>query len=422
MSGINTLKLNRRSQPRWMLWIIVVFPFLFGLLNEVLNLPWAIRYLLDVAWGLLVVYLVRSKGKGPSLLVGWILLFGVYTLAVYVVQFQSPSYYLWGFRNNFRFYAVFLSMAAFGHQEDIVDAWNLFDKLFWLNILASSYQFFVLGLSGDHLGGLFSTEAGGNGYTNMFFLIVTTKSVVFCLDKREKLSSCMLRCGTALVVAAMAELKFFFVEFLLVVSMALVLTKFTWRKFAIVAGSIGAVALGLWLLEMQFPESMGWFSVKRILDSALSKDGYTAAGDLNRLNAIPRINDLWLKNGWLRMFGLGLGNCDTAQFAFLNTPFYERYGHMHYLWRSYAAVYLEMGWMGLLFYWGFFLLVFVGASKIEKRSNDLVKSYCKISKIIAVMCVLISLYNASLRTEAGFIAYVVMAMPFGMARKDRGKM
>ena len=118
---------------------------------------------------------------------------------------------------------------------------------------------------------------------------------------------------------------------------------------------------------------------------------------------------------------MGMGNCDTSSFAFVNTPFYEAYGFMHYNWFSYAIMYLECGWTGLVFYFGFFVFVFFKISKIEKNSEGMAKSYCRIAKIMAIMCSIIAIYNASLRAEGAYMAYFVLAIPFAYSRCGYGK-
>lgn len=58
--------------------------------------------------------------------------------------------------------------------------------LVWLDVVVSLYQFFVMQLDGDYLGGIFGVEKGGNVYTNIFFVIVVTKSVLSYLEKKRR--------------------------------------------------------------------------------------------------------------------------------------------------------------------------------------------------------------------------------------------
>lgn len=409
------IRIKRRSQPQWLTWLSVLFPFLFGVLIEILGLPWAVRYVLDVVWILLLLLLIgdgKQTGKQTRGLVVWTVAFLIYTFINYLLQYQSGLYYLWGVRNNFRAYVIFFASAAFMTMEDSENLLKFMDKLFWLNFVLTLFQYFVLGLSGDFLGGIFGSIVGANGFTNIFCTIVFTKSLVRYLEKKEGTVKCAAQCAAALLVAVLAELKFFFVEVLMIIAMAVLLTNFTWRKFWVVMGGILAVFAGAFTVSILFPDFAGWYSLEWIIEVATSEKGYTYAGDMNRLSAIPMINDLWLHTGTERMFGLGLGNCDTASFAALNTPFYDRYGHMHYSWFSYASIYLECGWIGLLFYGGFFALLYLRINKIRKNCSEAKRTYCRIAMILSVVCMMLLIYNSSLRMEAANMMCFALAVPF----------
>lgn len=416
MGGTVKIRIRKPTQTGVLLWILLILPFGFGCLHELLGLPWAIRYLMDAAWCLLVIYLGLAKRWSVQLTDLWILAFFAYVLIRYLPQWQSPLYFLWGVRNNFRFYVAFSAFAVFLSRKDVEKIFKVLDKLFWIDIAVVAVQFFVLNLRGDHLSGLFGIKTGGNGYTNIFFLIIICKSIVFCLDRQEKIILCLTKCLAALTVAAMAELKFFFVEFVIVVLLGILFSDFSWRKVAILMGSAVGVWLGVVLLSELFPGFDGWFSWQWFLEMATADRGYTSTGDLNRLNAISKINGLWLVDGWQRCFGLGLGNCDTSSFALVNTPFYETNAKMHYTWISYAMMYLETGWIGLTFFFGFFVLVFVGIGRCEKSCNKNDRPYGRIGRILAILCPIFAVYNSSLRMESGYMVYFVLAVPFALRR------
>ncbi len=419
------LRIRKRNQPGWLMYMLVVFPFSFAFFNELLHVPHAFRYLLDVCWVLLVGYMVYfrgyiSFGKIRGLLL-WVGLFLATTFMVYLFRFQSAAYYFWGLRNNFRLYAAFAAFAVFMTHEEAEAYLKLFDKLFWFNAVVSLVQYFGFGLLQDHLGGIFGAQKGSNGYTNLFFLIVVSRSAVRYLDKQESAWPFLLKCGTALLIAALAELKFFFVGFLAVMAMAVLFTDFSPRKlFLVLAGSVGAL-LGAALLSAVFLKGEAWFNVESLLGMLTDERGYTATGDLNRFTAIPRISS-YLMDSWdQKMFGLGLGNCDTSKAPLFNTPFFQRYGHLHYSWMSHAFVYLECGWIGLVLYTGFFVIAFFRIRKIEDQSTGVVRSHCRIGRIMAVLCVMVMIYNSTLRTEAGYMVSFTLALPFMKDSKGMGK-
>lgn len=398
------------------MWLLIMLPFLFGVLNDLLGLPWAIRYLLDGAWLVLLYFLVRYQCVGciggMKAIVLWSVVFVAYTFVVYLAQFQSPLYYLWGVRNNFRFPVAFFAFAAFLKQEDVAHYFRILEKLFWIHIAVSIIQFFGFGIKQDFLGGIFGSGVGVNGYVNMFFVIIVIKSIIFYLEKVETSGQCFTKCAAALAVAAMAEMKFFYVEFIVIMGLSVLFTNFTWRKVWIMAGGLTAVLVGAYVLAIIFPEYEGFLSIEYLLKTATSSKGYTSSGDLNRLNAISRISELWLTNWGQQLFGLGLGNCDTSGFSFVNTPFYEMYSDMHYTWRSYAMMYLENGYIGLVFYYGFFVLIYRAARRMEKHGMGLCVTYCRICRVLAICCIIMSIYNAALRTEAAYMAYFILAIPF----------
>lgn len=419
MNGV--VRIRKKSLNESITYFILVLPFCFGVLNEFLGAPRAIRYSLDLAWVILMFiqccYSKYIPSKATKRFRIWVALFLAYTLCVYLIEFQSPLYYLWGVRNIFRFYVVFFAFSAFLKPYNVERYMELFEKLFWLNLIVSLIQYFALGYSGDYLGGIFGTEQGGNGYTNIFFLIIVIKSVVFYLEKKETTWTCISKCVTALLVATLAELKFFFIEFIVVIVLAVLFTNFTWRKFWVIIGGGAAVVVGAALLVNLFPAFAGWFSVEWLLETASADRGYTSTGDLNRLNAIPSINEYWLKSWGQRLFGLGLGNCDTSSFSFVNTPFFKANEDMHYTWISYAFMYLECGYIGLIFYFGFFVLLYFSIRKIEKKSHGIARAYCRISRILTVCCPIIAIYNSSLRTEAAYMMYFMLAIPFVCERR-----
>ncbi len=415
-----SFKVRKRTLIGWLTWILTFFPLILGALIEFAGFPWATRYILDAAWIILATVMIwygqRIKMFYVWPLVIWIALFWLCSLLVYVVQYQSVWYYLWGVRNNFRYYVAFFAFAAFLSITDIERFYEFLDSAFWLNLIVSFIQWVLLKINGDYLGGIFGITQGVNGYTNIFILIIVIKNLIFYLDKKESLWNCALKCVVAFLIASMAEIKFFYVEFIVAVALVTVLSNFSWRKFWIIVGAIAALSLFASLMAIFFPTSANLLSFDWFRQEATSNKGYTSSGDLNRLTAISRINELWLQNWGQRLFGLGLGNCDTSTFAVVNTPFYEQYGYMHYTWMTYAIMYLECGWIGLIFYFGFFVLVYLATGKIEKRSEGVAKSYCRMSKIVAICCPLIAIYNASLRGEAAYMIYFALAIPFALER------
>ena len=417
MNNKLVLRIKKRSQAEVLIWMILLLPFVQAALTQMLHFPNAVKYLCDVIWICMTMMLLlrrRYRAEDAPVFLGWVALFAIYTVLGYIINYQNIVYYFWGFRNNFRFYVVFLFLITFLKREDVDQYFNLFDQIFWINLAATIIQYRYYGIEGDYLGGIFGTGQGCNGYTVVFLSIVVTKSVIFCLENKEKIGVCLIKCAASLLIAALAEVKFFYVVFVVILAAGLIATKFSWRKILIISGGAIGLAMGVALLSNLFSDGQNWFSLDWFYRNAVSDMGYTSAGDLNRLNAITMINDRFLRNCGARLFGLGLGNCETSTFAFLNTPFFKAYGHLHYTWMSHAFLYLECGWIGLVFYYGFFVILYRKMQKMGQNCDASVRPYCTMTRILLVLCVLISVYNSTLRTEAGYMMYFALAAPISM--------
>ncbi len=380
-----------------------------------LPIPDFITYSIDVAWVSLLVSMLNKKRhfitppvKKLLILCG---IFFAFTLIGFLFNLQSVFYYLWGLRNNIRFFVYFFACVFFLRENSIEYYLKFLDVAFWINTPITFFQFFVLDIQQDYLGGIFGTSKGCNGYTNILLIIVTSKAILYCLNNKESLLRCLLKCSTAILLAALAELKAFYIEFVVIVVLAMCFTKTSYRKFWISIGAVVGVLIGIRIIEFIFPVFTDWFSLERIWDTLTNEKGYTSHNDMNRLTAISIALERFLPGWHHKLFGLGLGNCDYAGFDFLVTPFYKAYGGLNYMWFSSAFLILETGLVGMGMYIYFFVQLFLSTWKMSKdRHQNIV--YCQISMISAVMCGFLFILNASLRVESGFMMFFILALPF----------
>lgn len=422
MNSKLTIKIKKRSQPQWLILFIVFFPFLYGVLFDAFRLPWALKYSLDIAWLFLTLLIIINFSrkniiipKKHRIVLLIPVVFFIFVSLVYIFKYQSVFYFLWGIRNNFRFYFAFLAFTIFLTKEDLDDILSFLDKIFIFNAVVTLFQYFLLGKRHDYLGGVFGVEKGCNSYLYIFLVFMTVKSVVYYLNKKSSLLSLMAVCGTSLFLSALAELKFFYIQFALIVFIAVMITDFSWRKLLLIGSGIIGVFLALNLLIYIYPYFGELFSAEAILES-VSSGGYSGENQVNRLTTIPVISKHFLDSGTDKMFGLGLGNCDTANIDFLNTPFFREYSYLRYNWFSTSMLYLETGYIGLALFFVFFIAVFVFCIRTKNISGEN-KTYYNFSAVMATCAILIAVYNSSLRTEAGFLIYFSICFPFVLENK-----
>lgn len=410
------MKIHRkhRSQNEILVWTLFWGPFLLAPLLEFLRLPGAVKYLLDVSWVLLFLTMVtrrkRKIDRTARGLVHWVVCFFLLTLLNYLVNFQSVFYYLWGLRNNFRGYVLFFAVIYYFSEEEADKALGWLDRLFYGNALLMLVQFFALGYQQDNLGGIFGVRSGCNGYVNLFFCIVLSVSFIQYVENKKRFQTFAAEIVLMLILAALAELKFFYVEFIILIVAGILCSRFSWKKLMTVAVAAMGILIGYRVFVWAFPGVD--LSLAGLYAYASSEKGYTSSGDLNRLAFVGTIDKYFLPTITDRLFGLGLGNCDYATGRELVTsPFSIRYGFLHYGWMSTAFMYLENGWIGLILFFGFFLCVGAKSLRMAKKPAYN-RTHCLIAALCCVAAVLNGFYNISLRIESGYMLYFVLAIPW----------
>lgn len=407
------------SLSKTMAYVLLVYPLFLAVLQELLGLPGVVKYLADMAWiTTVLLFLLRSKVQLRKVLLPFAIIVGafvLYTSIVYLFRYQSILYYLWGFRNYFRFFVAFFSFAALFSEKDGLWGLRFLDKLFYINALVCLIQFLV-GNHQDNIGGIFGALKGCNGYLIVYLSITTCNTLLGYMEGTEPAIPCFAKCIISLSISAFAELKFFFIVFVVILMMSAFLTSFSLKKVLVLLGGTILISVGAAVLSALYTYFEGFLSFDSLL-SALLQDNYASKEDIGRINAIPFICRRFLRTVPEQLFGMGLGNCDTSSIAMFNTAFSDRYVDLHYSIFSYAFMFLENGYIGLALYVMFFVMCFVNARKQLKKGNGN-RLLCQIAVIMSIICLILLVYNSSLRTEAGYMAFFTLALPY-MQHSDK---
>lgn len=413
---------RKKTKSEWAILFIFFMPFVMECLTDLLGMPDSIKYTIDVAWiGLLIGMLNKKRHVATAHCKKLLLIAGAFfglSLIGLLLNYQSILYYLWGIRNNARFFVYFFACLFFINAKSAETYLSFFDKVFWVNIPVVLYQFFFLGKEQDYLGGIFGTAKGCNSYINLLLVIVTTKSLVYCIYNKEKITRCLIKCAIALLIAALSELKSFYVEFIIIVAISICFAKPSYKKLIIAVGAAIGIVFGVRLIGVLFPTFADWFSLNKIYSIISNERGYTGQNDMNRLTAVSIAWNRFLPKLHHKLFGLGLGNCDYAAYDFLITPFYRRYGVLNYVWFSSAFLILETGLVGIGLYIAFFVQLYLSSRRMY-RDNPAIGLYCQMSMIFSVISGFIFILNSTLRTEAAFLMYFVLSIPFALDRASR---
>ncbi len=410
---------SKKDFSRGLTYYLFLMTFLLLFCLSFLHIPRVWKYTLDVVWVALVFLFLREKRVALQKRMLWlsvpVILFLLFTFFRYCFGFQSPFYYLWGFRNYFRFYAAFFAFYACFDKRDVPRLMGFLNVLFWVNFFVSLVQYFAFGYRQDHLGGIFGLEKGVNGATVLFFIVVMTYSVLSYFNGKEAGWRCFLNFAAAILIAALAELKFFMVICAMILVASACLTKFSAKKCIFLLLSAGGIVFGNLLLMYIFGENDA-LSLRNIWE-LITAEHYSSEQDLGRMTAISTLSETILKDPVSRHIGFGLGNCETSSFALCNTPFYEAHSHLHYTWLSSAFLFLETGYIGLFLYLSFFLICFgIYCYLWKTKRSDVV--FCQMGLIISMICCILTFYNSSLRMDIGYMMYFALALPLIMGKAD----
>ena len=414
MKNKNTvLVFRKRTIPEIFTYAIFIMPFFLAFLQEFIGIPSFVKYIIDVCWFCTLISMIFVKRfyikKDIAPAIAIVFAFFTIALIVYLFNFQSPFYFLWGIRNNLRFYVAFIAYTIYFDEDDMKSCLKFLDALFWINTIIVFFQYFIFGYRQDYLGGIFGVEKGCNAYLIIFFVIISLKSILNYFNDNETAFSCFTKCGISLMISVMAELKFFFVVFMIILIVASVITKFSWKKIILYIVSFLFLMVASVLIVEIFGENRA-IDIESIIDLVFATN-YSTSRDLGRITALPTINRIFLTEPMEKIFGFGLGNCDTSAFAVCNTPFYQSYSYLNYTWLSSAFLFLETGYVGLILYLLFFVMTFVISYRKLKQENTNIL-FCQMAMIMSIMCFVLAFYNSSLRMETGYIAYFVLALPF----------
>ena len=403
-----------------MMLFIFFFPAAQAFLTELLPIPDAIKFLCD---GFLVLLLLKLFSQRFTKIDNYSMpfvvivdLFFFITLVGYLFNYQSVFYYLWGLRNNIRMFVAFFAFAYLADWEDAKGWIKALDVLFVINFAVVILQYFS-GYGQDYIGGIFGTSKGCNGSLLIFLCIVFAKTILSFMRGEEKMSKCIFVSVASLLVSTLSELKMFFILFILILFMASFMTAHSIKKTLFFAfGAVLVVLFGT-LLTVLYKDFADFLSFDSLI-KALTDTGYATDEDIGRFTALPVISQRFLPGFFRKLFGLGLGNCDSSSLSMFNTPFFESHQTVHYSYFSYAFLFLETGFVGLALYASFFVASFFVSRKLKKL--EMADEFaCQMSIILSVISLILLVYNSSLRMEIGFMLFFVLALPIISANEQR---
>lgn len=177
-----------------------------------------------------------------------------------------------------------------------------------INVFLTGYEKVVLNMNPDFCNGIFGFTGYSNGTTGIFSLALSLLAVVYFMSHIWSFTRSFLIIICSSMVCAFAEIKIYYVLFLVGIVIILMLQKKTINQFLksilILFAIVLAFFLAYQILLEYFPYNLNsFFSVNNYIR-------YDERSDYaGRLNTIPFIyNNLFINNIFTSFFGTGLGS------------------------------------------------------------------------------------------------------------------
>lgn len=393
------------------------YVFFYAGLVDFFHIPSIITYGIDVLNIICFLFFLYSNNRKTIFLKSHMQYIYIMAIIVFlgciltaVINLVNPLLVIWGVRNSLRYFPFFFSIIVFWNQDRLEQITQFLIKFQVINFIIILYQFFVKGYSQDLLGGIFGHTAGCNAALNMYLCITVTLVVVRFLRKKTSGKILAFTLLTWAFIAAAAELKSAFLEIPVIILLAIFLNKPSMRSFLIIIFAIIGLNIGLSLIVQYFPD---WANAFTDIQSLISVGEKTGGGyNISRFGAFSDITNLFFKDSVVnRIFGLGMGNCEYSSFSFLTSAFYREFGFLNYRWFSHQMWFLQCGYLGIIMLGIIILILFIWITKRKLKYRD-EYGYGSFGQIFILLMIVNFIYNASLTTEVGYMAFAALALPF----------
>ena len=393
---------------------IIFFSIAVSSLSSEIGLPQSLFYINDILLCLVLCLYYKKLNVFKKLKlkgINYILVILISVILIGIIGNLVPlQMILWGMRNTFRgILFLFLCVACLNY-DDVSSILEVFIKLQYLNFALGIYQYFVLGLKQDTVGGIFG-HGNGNALC-IFCVIVCSYTIVNYMNEKVGLGSMLFCIISSFILAGLAEEKFLIFEIIITIILALALSKKSFIKLAIIPVFILMIFYGLQISEILLPGIMKQITSVNYIEKYVTAS-WVGSYYIPRIGSYSFISDrIFHGNMFWKLFGLGMGNCDTSSFGFLQSYYYNRYGFMNYRWIFQQWTIMENGIVGFLSFVLFFIVIIFYLFKIRKKFVGREKCIIDTSIITAIISIITMWMNNTLKVDTSYIPYFVIASGF----------
>lgn len=394
--------------------VILYSIFMCTLVSE-FHFPNSIYYLNDICVIILLFFIIKKsfwkklKFINCNFLNLWIVIF-LLTIFIGIIGNLVPIHLvLWGSRNTLRGLIFFLACILYFRFDDIKILMKIFIKIQYLNFAIGLYQYYILGLFQDRLGGIFG-HGNGNALC-IFCVIVCSYSLLLYLNERRNMFDMLFCIISSVILGILAEEKLLLIELLIMILICIFICEKKYLKYIfLVFILLFSSSIFNFLIEI-CPENMSVFKSFNEINQYLSASWEGSYG-IPRIGVFSFIKEKIFENKlFSTLFGFGIGNCDFSNFSFLISENYLKYGHYNYRWIFSQWTLMELGIIGfteiVILFIGFIVFLLI---KYHKKCFYKYKTYMGMSIIVTFICIITMWFNSTLRTDTSYIPYFAISV------------
>lgn len=382
-----------------------------------LGVPSLANYVTDLVTLVLVILMLKcSHGttkKSSQFIVAT--LFVIVVIISYIGNGYSATLLIWGGRNLFRFSLFFFTCIYFLDVNDFDNIMDGLKILFWINIILIIYQKWGLNYIGDACSGLYSLGniSGGNGSVNILMYVVVCYVLAEHAAKKIKIRTMMVYLISALTIAAFIELKYFFVEMIVIIVIYTGIRRKSIRTWVLLGVFMVVLFYGIDLLQKINPSFAGFFQIEEIINDSMQ---YGVSEKVGRLSGMSTILENYLLTPFQKLFGIGLGNADySSSFDIFTSSFYRQHYYLAYYFFMSAWMMVETGILGTVTYLSMFVLAICKSWRMCSTKDF----HAYAAFMLSVSALLQYFYNQMLRVEtSGYLLQLTLALIF-IIQKER---
>ncbi len=415
-----------RIRAKTLIYFQIIYNLIIKYLIQAFHLPSMLNYVSDLVTIFLLLAMLQGRKGGHSrirqydpasqkpfigrhyLFKGLVIAYILWSVFSYIINLYNPVLYLWGIRNNFRYFVFVAACYRYLNKEDIERIFDIFFWFYCVNIVVLSYQILVQNIRYDFASGLFGAgEAmGGVSELNALIVIVVSIYVVKYLTRSAPLWKMIVAVAGALFMAAINELKIVYIEVFIIFALVTLITRFSVKKLTMIGLGTMLMAFSMIYLQSLYPNWAGFFSIDEIV--RYSTMGYGSKTAISRIGAVGFVTEHFFHDPLEYIFGIGLGNADySSNFTFLQSKFYQLHQNTNYHFIQSAFTLVEMGFVGLGLFMAILLSPAMYSMQIKHRTglSKQDRYLLNIVILISLFAIVMLFYNLALRREGMAYSY-----------------